>query len=59
MNYFDLDAVVLEVVHAPTLKKQERHNEGTQTALMSTESLLQQDGGDNHNKRENWRAHII
>ena len=41
------------------LKRQERHNEGTQTALMSTESLLQQDGGDNHNMRENRRAHII
>ena len=32
------------------LKRQERHNEGTQTALMSTESLLQQDGGDNHDR---------
>ena len=41
------------------LKRQERHNEGTRTALMSTESLFQQDGGDNHNTRENRRAHII
>ena len=41
------------------LKTQERHYEGTLTALMSTESLLQQDGGDNHNTRENRRAHII
>ena len=30
------------------LKTQERHNEGTLTALMSTKSLVQQDGGDNH-----------
>ena len=33
---------------APMLKRQERHNEGTLTALMSTESLVQQDGCDNH-----------
>ena len=30
------------------LRRQERHNEGTLTALMSTESLVQQDGCDNH-----------
>ena len=33
---------------APMLRRQERHNEGTLTALMSTESLVQQDGCDNH-----------
>ena len=32
----------------PMLRRQERHNEGTLTALMSTESLVQQDGCDNH-----------
>ena len=35
-------------VRAPMLKRQERHNEGILTALMSTESLVQQDRGDNH-----------
>ena len=30
------------------LKRQERHNEGTLTALMSMKSLIQQDGWDNH-----------
>jgi len=30
------------------LKRQEHHNEGTLTALMSTKSLVQQDGCDNH-----------
>ena len=34
--------------HAPMLRRQELHNEGTLTALMSTESLVQQDGCDNH-----------
>ena len=33
---------------APMLRRQERHNEGTLTALMSTETLVQQDGCDNH-----------
>ena len=36
------------VIHTPMLGRQERHNEGTLTALMSTESLVQQDGCDNH-----------
>ena len=30
------------------LKRQERHNEETLIALMSTKSLVQQDGCDNH-----------
>ena len=30
------------------LKRQERHNEATPTALMSTKLLVQQDGCDNH-----------
>ena len=30
------------------LKRQERHNEETLKALMSTKSLVQQDGCDNH-----------
>ena len=34
------------------LKRQERHNEGTQAALMSTVSFLQQDGGDNQTHEE-------
>ena len=34
----------------PMLRRQERHNEGTLTALMSTESLVQQDGCDNHTR---------
>ena len=33
---------------SPMLRRQERHNEGALTALMSTESLVQQDGCDNH-----------
>ena len=32
----------------PMLKRQERHKEGTLTALISTKSLVQQDGCDNH-----------
>ena len=28
-----------------SLKRQERHNEGTLTVLLSTKSLVQQDGG--------------
>ena len=32
------------------LKRQEHHNEETLIALMSTKSLVQQDGCDNHTR---------
>ena len=48
-----------EKKQAPMLRRQERHNEGTLTALMSTESLVQQGGCDNHTHEENGGVHII
>ena len=48
-----------EKKQAPMLRRQERHNEGTVTALMSTESLVQQGGCDNHTHEENGGVHII
>ena len=48
--------IIFVVCLAPMLRRQERHNEGTLTALMSTESLVQQDGCDNHT-REGKPAH--